>query len=54
MATEETRKRCQKDIQKAAQGIARITWEKSDDEFSSGMVYGSTGAAGHGHGGPGF
>lgn len=28
--------------------------DRSDDELSSGVVYGSTGGAGHGHGGPGL
>lgn len=41
-------KRDEEDRQKAAQGITRVTWNESDDEFSSGVVYGCTGGAGHG------
>tara|TARA_B110001452_G_scaffold262955_1_gene263692 strand:- start:2678 stop:3199 length:522 start_codon:yes stop_codon:yes gene_type:complete len=47
-------KRDEEDRQRAAQGITRVTWDESDDELSSGVVYGSTGGAGHGHGGPGL
>jgi len=36
-------------------GITRVTWDDSDDDFSnSGVYYGSTGGAGHMHGGPGL
>lgn len=36
-------------------GITRVTWDDSDDDCSSsGMYYGSTGGAGHMHGGPGL
>ena len=36
-------------------GITRVTWDDSDDDFSnSGVYYGSTGGAGHMHGGPGI
>lgn len=43
----------EKDEQLALQGITRVTWD-SDDEYSAGVFYGSTGGAGHGHGGPGL
>lgn len=54
VAMEAAIRRDEEDKQKAAQGITRVTWDESDDEFSSGVVYGFTGGAGHGHGGPGL
>jgi hypothetical protein len=41
------------DRQLALEGVTRVSWD-SDDEYSSGVFYGSTGGAGHGHGGPGL
>tara|TARA_B100001057_G_scaffold492865_1_gene586153 strand:+ start:722 stop:1345 length:624 start_codon:yes stop_codon:yes gene_type:complete len=51
--TEATLAQKERDERLATKGITRVTWD-SDDEYSSGVFYGSTGGAGHGHGGPGL